>query len=67
MKATSQGLLYSITSLASVVGGFGSGWLFDHAGPSGLFVVLGISCLIALALFSTGQIAFERKKALERI
>jgi PPP family 3-phenylpropionic acid transporter len=67
MKATSQGLLYSITSLASVVGGLGSGWLFDRAGPSGLFAVLGVSCLVALALFSIGQIVFERKKTLERI
>jgi PPP family 3-phenylpropionic acid transporter len=62
MKATSQGLLYSVTSLSSVVGGLSSGWLFDRLGPSGLFAVMGVSGLIALALFSLGQIAFEHKK-----
>jgi PPP family 3-phenylpropionic acid transporter len=67
MKATSQGLLYSITSLASMVGGLASGWLFDRGGPSGLFAVMGISCLIALVLFSIGQLPFERKKIVERV
>ena len=67
MKATSQGLLYSITSLASVVGGLGSGWLFDRAGPSGLFAALGVSCIIALVFFSMGQLAFDRKITVERI
>jgi MFS family permease len=66
MKATSQGLLYSITSLASMVGGLYSGWLFDIAGPSGLFTVMGVSCLVALALFSIGQIVFERQKIHQR-
>jgi len=67
MKATSQGLLHSITSLASMVGGLASGWLFDRGGPSGLFAVMGISCLIALVLFSIGQLPFERKKIVERV
>jgi PPP family 3-phenylpropionic acid transporter len=67
MKATSQGLLYSITGLASMVGGLASGWLFDRGGPSGLFAVMGISCLIALALFYIGQYTFERKKIIERV
>lgn len=66
MKATSQGLLWSVTSLSSVVGGLGSGWLFDHAGPSGLFAVLGGSGLIALVLFIFGQALFERKGTYER-
>ncbi len=66
MKATSQGLLYSVTSLSGVVGGFGCGWLFDRAGSSGLFTVLGGSALVALVLFSIGQIAFERKAEYER-
>jgi MFS family permease len=61
MKATSHGMLYSVTNLASVVGGLGCGWLFDRGGPSGLFIVMGISCLVALALFMIGKIAFERK------
>jgi len=67
MKATSQGLLYSVTNLASVVGGLGCGWLFDRGGPSGLFSVMGISCLVALVLFMIGQIAFDRKITVERI
>jgi len=67
LKATSLGLLFSVMNLSNVVGALGSGWLFDRAGPSGLFAVLGVSCLIALALFSIGQVAFERKTAIERI
>jgi MFS transporter, PPP family, 3-phenylpropionic acid transporter len=67
MKATSQGLLYSITSLSSVVGGLFSGWLFDRLGPSGLFFVMGLSCLFALALFSFGKMTFDRKAVIERV
>jgi PPP family 3-phenylpropionic acid transporter len=67
LRATSQGLLYSITSLASMVGGLASGWLFDRGGPSGLFTVMGVSCLIALALFGIGQFTFEGKKIVERV
>jgi PPP family 3-phenylpropionic acid transporter len=67
MRATSQGLLYSITSLSSVVGGLSSGWLFDRIGPSGLFAVLSVSGLIALALFGMGQMVFDRKTVIARI
>jgi PPP family 3-phenylpropionic acid transporter len=66
MKATSQGLLFSIMNLSNVVGALGSGWLYDQTGSSGLFTVLGISCIIALGFFMTGQIAFNRKVIRER-
>lgn len=61
LKATSQGLLFSVMNLSNVVGALASGWLFDRAGPSGLFTMLGLSCIVALVLFSIGQVAFERK------
>ena len=62
MRATTQGLLFSVMNLSNVIGALGSGWLFDRTGFSGLFTVLGISCLIALGLFGFGQVAFKRKK-----
>ncbi len=67
MKATSQGLLYSVTSLSSMIGGLACGWLYDQAGPSGLFIALSVCGLIALTLFSLGQIAFARKSVAEQI
>jgi len=61
LKATSQGLLFSVMNFSNVVGALGSGWLFDRAGASGLFTVLGVSCLLALVTFSIGQLVFERR------
>lgn len=62
LRATSQGLLFSVMNLSNVIGALGSGWLFDRAGPSGLFTVMGISCLVALALFGFGQIVFKHEE-----
>ena len=49
-----QGLLSSTVSLASVVSSLLSGWLFDHVGPNGIFLVMSLLCLVALVLYTTG-------------
>jgi len=61
LKATSQGLLFSIMNLASMVGALSSGWLFDNVGSSGLFGILAASCLVAFALFALGQARFKQR------
>jgi MFS family permease len=63
LKATSQGLLFSVMNLASVVGGLASGWLFDKSGPAGLFGVMGSCCVAALILFAVGQVMFTQRTA----
>lgn len=55
LKATSQGMLFSIMSLASVGGAMLSGLLYDSIGPPGLFKVLTGFCCAALLLFWTGR------------
>ena len=54
LAATAQGLLSSTVSLASVVSSLLSGWLFDHVGPNGIFLVMSLLCLVALVLYTTG-------------
>ncbi len=61
LKTTAQGLLFSMMNLATLVGGLWSGWLFDTVGPRGLFRVLSIFCILALLLFSAGQIILKRR------
>ncbi len=63
LKATSQGLLFSIMNLASMAGGLGSGWLFDSAGASGLFGVMAGCCLAALIIFAAGQAFLNKAEA----
>lgn len=62
LRATSQGLLFSVMNFSNVVGALGSGWLFDHSGGHGLFMVMGVCCLVALALFGFGQMAFKHEE-----
>jgi MFS family permease len=64
LKATSQGLLATILNLASLVGGFVCGWLFDQLGRQGLFAILGGICLTALLFFVGGQ-RLQRQAQLE--
>jgi MFS family permease len=55
LKSTAQGLLFSLLNLAGMVGSLGSGWLFDQAGPRGLFWGMTIIAAIALAIFVAGR------------
>jgi len=67
LKATSQGLLFSVMNLANMLGALLCGWLFDSIGPSGLFSILAGFCLIALALFVIGQALFKPRTLVTRI
>ncbi len=51
LRATSQGVLATILSLAAVAGALVSGWIYDHAGPTGLYLTMTGFCLAALLLF----------------
>lgn len=63
LRATAQGLLFSVMSLSNVVGALFSGWLFDQIGPQGLFVTLAGSCVVAFMLFGIGQWVLRKKLA----
>ncbi len=54
LRTTSQSLLTSTTSLATVVGSVLSGWLFDRLGSSGLYCVLAAFSALALLTFIAG-------------
>jgi PPP family 3-phenylpropionic acid transporter len=51
-KATAQGLFVATTNLSAMVGALLSGWLYDTAGPSGMFRILTLFCLAAFVLFA---------------
>lgn len=61
LKATSQGLLFSVMSLGNVIGALLSGWLFDHLGPSGLFRSLAFVALFAFIVFISGRLVLRRR------
>ncbi len=63
LKATSQGLLAALTSLASVLGGVFNGWLLDQFGRVRLFEFLSLCCWVALLLFVFGQFSARRAKS----
>lgn len=54
LKATSQGLLLSLLSLANVLGSPLGGMLYDRIGPANLFRIYALFCLAALGLFWIG-------------
>jgi MFS transporter, PPP family, 3-phenylpropionic acid transporter len=58
-KATSQGLLVSTMSLANLTAGLAGGWLFDNVGKTAMYLVFGVGCLLALAVFGVGQIRYR--------
>ena len=47
LKATSQGILFSIMNLASMCGALTAGYLFEYAGFRGLFRVNAGFCILA--------------------
>jgi MFS family permease len=63
LKATSQGLLLSVTSLAAVIGALFTGGLFDLVGPHTMFRILAGCCVLALILFGVGRILIRRYQA----
>jgi len=61
LKATSQGLLFSVMSMGNVIGALLSGWLYDRLGPSGLFRSLAFVALLAFIVFTTGQFLLHKR------
>ena len=66
LKATSQGLLGTLTSLAGLMGSLGGGWLYDHLDRPSMFLVLMTTCLAGLTLFLTGTY-FQRARKLKKL
>jgi MFS transporter, PPP family, 3-phenylpropionic acid transporter len=56
LKATSLGILVSMTNISGLVSALISGWLFDNYGPNGLFKVLGACCFAAFVLFGISRL-----------
>jgi PPP family 3-phenylpropionic acid transporter len=54
LKSTSMGLMTTVLSLAGMMGIWVGGWLFDHTGPSGLFLRMALMSLAAYGLFWIG-------------
>lgn len=61
LKATSQGMLATLTNLAGVLGVAAAGWLFDLRGPSGMFQIMAIVCAAALTVFVTGRLWLRQR------
>jgi MFS family permease len=64
--ATAQGLLNSTASLAGVLSAVLTGVLFDLLGPRGIFVMMAICCLAAIALFGLGALRFEGLRRMQK-
>jgi PPP family 3-phenylpropionic acid transporter len=63
LKATSQGLLVAVTSLAGIIGATLAGWLFDQVGPFMMFRILAGFCVLALILLIVSQLLMTRRHA----
>lgn len=61
LKATSQGMLTTLTNLAGMLGSAIAGWLFDLRGPAGMFQVMAIVCATALTVFVTGRLWLRQR------
>ncbi|MGB8251614.1 MAG: MFS transporter [Anaerolineaceae bacterium] len=61
VKSTSQGLLLAVFNLASLISTTFSGWLYDFAGPSNLFLILALCCLVAFTIFVLGTLGNRRR------
>ena len=53
LRATSQGVLATVLSLGAVSGALVSGWIYDRAGPTGLYLTMTGFCLAAFIIFIT--------------
>lgn len=61
LKATAQGLLFSILNIANMGGSLSSGWLFDQTGPRGMFWGMVGFAAAGLLIFVVGRLAFGRR------
>jgi len=55
LKATSQGMLYTVLNLANLSSGLTCGILYDQAGRASLFLILSCVAFLALVIFLFGQ------------
>lgn len=55
LRATSQGLLFTVMNLGNLSGSLLAGWLFDHTGYGGMFQGLAVLAGLALLLFVLGE------------
>ena len=63
LKATSQGLLATVTSIASMAGSFTAGRLFDTIGPAGMYRSLTGVAALALIVFLSSRLFMRRRLA----
>ncbi|MDR3577452.1 MAG: major facilitator superfamily domain-containing protein 6 [Anaerolineaceae bacterium] len=63
LKATSQGLFWTVMNLANVVGSPISGVLYDHIGPSALFRLFAGYCAAAFLLFVLWNTILSKRRA----
>jgi predicted MFS family arabinose efflux permease len=63
LKATSQGLFWTIMNLANVVGSPISGVLYDRIGPSALFKLFSVYCAAAFLLFVLWNGVLAKRRA----
>ena len=66
LKATSQGLFWTVMNLANLVGSPISGVLYDHIGPSALFKLFAGCCAAALLLFVLWNEVLAKKRARQK-
>jgi MFS transporter, PPP family, 3-phenylpropionic acid transporter len=62
LKSTAQGLLFSIMNVANMGGSLSSGWLYDHAGPRGMFWAMTAFAASGLVLFIVGRMRGTRAR-----
>ncbi len=60
LAGTTQGMLNFASSFAGVISSLLAGWSFDLVGPNGIFTVMAFIVLMALVLWSAGQIRARR-------
>jgi len=61
LKSTAQGLLFSLLNLAGMAGSLFSGWMYDVAGPRGLFWAMAAFASAGMVIFVVGRVVFRNR------
>lgn len=61
LKSTAQGLLFSLLNLAGMAGSLFSGWMYDVAGPRGLFWAMAAFATAGMVIFVVGRVVFRNR------
>jgi len=69
LKATSQGMLYTVLNLANLSSGLTCGILYDHVGRAGLFQILSCIAFLALVIFLIGRyiLQYNSKQSISKV